>query len=260
MIRYFFVLLLAGFAICGGSLALFGINLRNRPRPKGIGYWLRRPLAHISSRREAAGVSAAPRLAALLAAAAILGTASFFGLGGTASQASVPAVASATAEPRGNVSEPGAYTSIRDELRAMMARPEIPAPVAPASAAPAPSPTPAPTPEPPQPTPAPKPVAVLGAAATPAPADGLEGIICSKPWPCGEAIAVASCESGLDRNGRLDGNWATNGNNYGLFQIDGIHADLWPDFYTSWMDPVKNTEWAFELWSVSGWAPWACRP
>ena len=80
------------------------------------------------------------------------------------------------------------------------------------------------------------------------------------PWPCDQAIAVASCESGTDRYGRLDGNWATNGNNYGLFQINGIHADLWPDFYTSWMDPVKNTEWAFELWSVSGWRPWSCRP
>ena len=105
-----------------------------------------------------------------------------------------------------------------------------------------------------------EPVAVLAAAATPVPPDGFEGIICSKPWPCGEAIAVASCESGTDRNGRLDGNWATNGNNYGLFQINGIHADLWPDFYTAWMDPVKNTEWAYEIWSASGWRPWSCQP
>lgn len=258
MIRYFFVLLLVGFAICGGSLALFGINLRNRPRPKGIGYWIRRPLAGISSRREAARVSPAPRLAALLAAAVILGTASFFGLGGTAGQASVPPVASATPEPTVAASAP-AYASLHDETRAMIARAADSAAIA--SAAPTPAPTPAPTVAPtPRVTPAPKPAAVADAAATPAPADGFEGIICSKDWPCGEAIAVASCESGLDDNGRLDGNWATNGNNYGLFQINGIHADLWPDFYTAWMDPVKNTEWAFEIWSASGWRPWSCQP
>jgi hypothetical protein len=258
MIRYFFVLLLAGLALCGGSLALFGINLRNRPRPKGIGYWIRRPLAGIASRREAARVSAAPRLAALLAAAVVLGTASFFGLGGTASQASVPPVASATPEARVDASAP-AYTSLHDESRTMVARAADSAPTD--SASPTPAPTVAPTPAPtPRVTPALKPVAVAAAAATPAPTDGFEGIICSKDWPCGEAIAVASCESGTDDSGRLDGNWATNGNNYGLFQINGIHADLWPDFYTSWMDPVKNTEWAFEIWSVSGWRPWSCRP
>jgi Lysozyme like domain len=137
-----------------------------------------------------------------------------------------------------------------------MARPKISSPAA--SAEPTPAPALAPTPEAPQPTH--EPVAVLAAAATPVPPDGLEGIVCSKPWPCDQAIAVASCESGLDRNGRLDGNWATNGNNYGLFQINGIHADLWPDFDASWMDPVKNTEWAFEIWSANGWRPWSCQP
>jgi hypothetical protein len=269
MIRYFFVLLLAGFAVCGGSLALVGINLRNRSRTKGIGYWLRRPLEHISTRREPARVSPAPRLATLLAAAAILGTASYFGLGGSASQASVPPVASATPEPRVDASGP-AYTSIHDELRAMMARSVVSD--ATASAAPPPAPTLAPTPEAPQPAAAPEPVAVAAAALaptpaavaaaapTPTPADGFEALICSKPWPCGEAIAVASCESGRDRNGRLDGNWATNGNNFGLFQINGVHAGLWPDFYTAWMDPVKNTEWAYEIWSASGWRPWSCQP
>jgi len=142
----------------------------------------------------------------------------------------------------------------------MMARSEILAPSA--TAEPTPAPTPAPTPEAPQPTPEPvaAAVAVLAAAATPVPLDGFEGIICSKPWPCDQAIAVVSCESGTERNGRLDGNWATNGNNFGLFQINGIHADLWPDFYTSWMDPGKNTEWAFEIWSASGWRPWSCQP
>jgi hypothetical protein len=92
------------------------------------------------------------------------------------------------------------------------------------------------------------------------PTDGFEAIVCSKPWPCAEAIKVASCESGLDRRGRLDGNWARNGNNYGLFQINSVHADRWPTFYQDWMDPVRNTEWAFEIWLTSGWGPWECNP
>ncbi len=254
MIRYLFVFLLAGAAVCSGFLALFGINARNRPRTEDIGYWVRRSFEALSSPRDPARVTPVPRIVTLLVAAAILGTGAYLGLDQTASQASVPAVASATAEPRVDASAPSAYTSLHDELRAMMVRPAIPAPSATAE------PTPAPTPEAPAPAPEPEPVAVLAAAATPVPPDGLEGIICSKPWPCDEAIAVASCESGTDRNGRLDGNWATNGNNFGLFQINGIHADRWPDFYTSWMDPVKNIEWAYEIWSVSGWRPWSCRP
>jgi Lysozyme like domain len=256
MIRYLFVLLLAGAAVCSRFLALFGINARNRPRTEDIGYWVRRSFEPISSPRDPTRVTPVPRIVTLLAAAAILGTGAYLGLDQTASQASVPAVAPATSEPRFDASEPGTSSSLHDELRAMMARPKISSPAA--SAEPTPAPALAPTPEAPQPTP--EPVAVLAAAATPVPPDGLEGIVCSKPWPCDQAIAVASCESGLDRNGRLDGNWARNGNNFGLFQINGIHADLWPDFDTSWMDPVKNTEWAFEIWSANGWRPWSCQP
>jgi Lysozyme like domain len=108
------------------------------------------------------------------------------------------------------------------------------------------------TPDVPQPTAAP---------AEPIHASGFEAIVCSEPWPCGEAIAVAACESGTDANGRLDGNWATNGGNYGLYQINAIHAGNWPDFWENWMNPERNAEWAFELWSHEGWAPWgACAP
>jgi hypothetical protein len=93
------------------------------------------------------------------------------------------------------------------------------------------------------------------------PADGFEGIICALPWPCHEAIAVAACESGRGLDGRLDGNWAIGaGSNYGLFQINQIHAPRWPDFWTAWMDPYKNAQWAFEIWSSSGWGPWGCKP
>jgi hypothetical protein len=85
-------------------------------------------------------------------------------------------------------------------------------------------------------------------------------MICAMPWPCAEAIAVASCESGRDMNGLLDGNWATNGNNFGLFQINSVHASKWPDFYDNWMDPTRNIQFAFEIWSDSGWYPWHCQP
>ena len=86
-----------------------------------------------------------------------------------------------------------------------------------------------------------------------------EAIICSEPWPCGEAISVARCESGTDVRGRLDGNFASNGDNYGLFQLNSIHAGLWPDFWAAWSDPVRNTAWAFEIWSEAGgtfWPDW----
>jgi hypothetical protein len=93
------------------------------------------------------------------------------------------------------------------------------------------------------------------------PADGLEAIVCSFPWPCEEAIAVAACESGVDANGRLDGNWAHSSTGYGLFQINAVHAWRWPDFWEAWMDPYKNTAWAYEIWlDWGGWSAWTCQP
>jgi len=124
-----------------------------------------------------------------------------------------------------------------------------------ASAESAPAPPPSPTP-PAIPSPAPAP------AATPAPAkpahllssDSLRALICSYPWPCEEALRVKWCESGS----RWDSIGA--GANYGGFQINAIHANRIPDFWTSWMDPEKNTAWAFDIWSRQGWKPWGCRP
>ena len=133
---------------------------------------------------------------------------------------------------------------------------------------PTPAPTPAPTPEP---TPAPTP-AVLGASLPqslpPAPAvptppleGGLEALVCSYSWPCEQALAVARCESGVDSAGKLDGIYAVSSrNSYGLFQINSIHARRFPDFWESWMDPAKNTAWAYQIWSEQGWRPWSCRP
>lgn len=125
---------------------------------------------------------------------------------------------------------------------------------------PAPAPVPAsPTPTPPTPappTPAPKP-----APAVQVPTDGLEALVCSYSWPCQEALAVARCESGVDSAGRLDGIFAASSrSSYGLFQINSVHARRFPEFWESWMDPAKNTAWAFQIWSEQGWRPWSCRP
>ncbi len=185
-----------------------------------------------------------PHIVGLLVAAVVLGTAAYLGLGDRTDVAAVT-----PSSPSSDLD-----TSLRDEVRSIGSYSRN---------------TPVKTDDAPAPALAP-PAAELQPHARTArsaanvsiqtPTDGFEAIICSKPWPCSQAIEVASCESGLNRNGRLDGNWATNGNNYGLFQINSIHANKWPDFFQDWMDPVKNTEWAFEIWSKSGWAPWECNP
>lgn len=114
---------------------------------------------------------------------------------------------------------------------------------------------------PPTPTPPATPTPVPASAATPASAkppqlssDALRALICSYPWPCEEALRVKWCESGS----RWDAIGA--GANYGGFQINAIHANRIQDFWTSWMDPEKNTAWAFDIWSRQGWKPWGCRP
>jgi hypothetical protein len=122
--------------------------------------------------------------------------------------------------------------------------------------APAPLTTPAPALAPPPasiPTPAPAPAYVP-------PPEGLEAIICAYPGPCQEAVAVALCESGADASGRPDGVYASSRTGYGLFQINPIHVRRFPDFWESWMDPEKNTAWAYQIWAEQGWRPWACRP
>src|SRR3990172_6983656 len=99
-----------------------------------------------------------------------------------------------------------------------------------------------------------------GASAEGQALDGIEAIICSYVWPCGEALAVAACESGHGTDGRLDGAWAVGGSSYGVFQINAIHAYRWPDFWEAWMIAERNVAWAYELWAEQGWRPWSCRP
>jgi hypothetical protein len=124
---------------------------------------------------------------------------------------------------------------------------------------PTPSPTPAPTASPapaPPPTPAPPPPqpVVTPAPGSPLSAEQIQALVCSYAWPCDEALRVMWCESG----GRPSA--IGRGANYGLFQMNQVHARRIPEFWTSWMDPVKNIEWAYQLWLRQGWRPWGCKP
>src|SRR3990167_5479371 len=82
--------------------------------------------------------------------------------------------------------------------------------------------------------------------------------ICELPWPCAEALAVASCESTL----RPDAvSWT--GESFGLMQI---HAETWAvfmdahgfDFWNQWMIAEKNLQMAYIIWQRSGWGAWSC--
>jgi len=122
---------------------------------------------------------------------------------------------------------------------------------------PPPTPTPPPAPAPvPEPTPAP-PAAPPAPTAIPFPQLSkaeIQTLVCTYPWPCEQALKVMWCESG----GKP---WAIGrGANYGLYQINHVHARRIPDFWTAWMNPAKNIEWGYALWARQGWKPWACRP
>jgi hypothetical protein len=55
--------------------------------------------------------------------------------------------------------------------------------------------------------------------------------------------------------------WAIGrGSNYGLFQLNQVHARRLADFWVSWMDPATNIAWAYNLWAMQGWKPWGCKP
>jgi Lysozyme like domain len=254
MIKRVLVLLLATATLCGGLYVLRAGKPRKLSPTADIGLGLESDVAP-SAPHEPPPPILTPHIVGLIVAAVLLGTAAYLGLGDSTGVAAVtplspsPAAAFVTAAP-----EPDVNTSLRDEIESIGSNSRNAA----AKAAGAPAPSPAPPAAELQPPGRTARSAVYASIQTPT--DGFEAIVCSKPWPCAEAIAVASCESGLDRHGRLDGNWATNGTNYGLFQINGVHANSWPDFYQDWMDPVKNTEWAFEIWLKSGWAPWECKP
>ena len=121
---------------------------------------------------------------------------------------------------------------------------------------PTPSPAPAATPLPTavptaEPIPQPTPVTVVDSRASESVALAIEQAF---PFDLGTAWYVAKRESLLDPNAYNE-NW--NGSvDLGLFQINSIHAWRWPDYWTAWSDPVRNAQWALELWQEQGWRPW----
>ena len=84
------------------------------------------------------------------------------------------------------------------------------------------------------------------------PATDIEQWICTYNWDCRTALRVLYCESGADPNaiGR--------GSNYGLYQINAVHASHWAGFWEHWFEPAWNIALAYEIWTVRGWSPWAC--
>lgn len=243
MIKRVLVLLLTAVALSGGVYILRAGKPRKSSQTEDAGLRLE-PDVPPSEPHKPPPPILTPHIVGLLVAAVVLGTAAYLGL---VDSTKVAAVTPPNPSSDLNTSLGDEVLSIGSHSRNTPVKTDgtsTPAPASPAAEL----------------QPLARTVRSAVNAAIQTPTDGFEAIICSKPWPCSEAIEVASCESGLDRHGRLDGNWATNGNNYGLFQINSIHADSWPDFYQAWMDPVKNTEWAFEIWSKSGWGPWECNP
>lgn len=204
------------------------------------------------------------RVASLALLAIILSAAAYFGLGKNSETARAY-----QADPQTPDSIVATVPDIRaaeSAIQKTVPQEEITSLLARSAVANIPPPAPTATPEPPAPTPAvaaevatPPPPPAAAPAAISLPADGIEAIICALPWPCQQAINVAACESGRDMQGRLDGSWATNGNNYGLFQINSIHANKWPDFWDHWMDPTRNAQFAYDIWLAQGWWPWDCR-
>lgn len=71
-----------------------------------------------------------------------------------------------------------------------------------------------------------------------------------------QAVEVARCESGLNPGAVSPG-----GGNWGLFQINKVHAGrvsgmgfAWGDMLQSW----ENAQVAADLWAQAGWSPWSC--
>ena len=88
-------------------------------------------------------------------------------------------------------------------------------------------------------------------------------IICSKPWPCSEALRVAECESELkpwavsppNSNGTRD---------WGVMQInDGAWGKrVFGERWDRVLDPQTNVDMAWHIYQTAGnsWQPWTCKP
>jgi hypothetical protein len=89
-------------------------------------------------------------------------------------------------------------------------------------------------------------------------ADGewIKEVICAYDWPCGEALAVARCESRFHADAV-----SPDGANYGWFQINIIHRRRVDGDMARLLDPVENARVAYAIYRDNyGWSPWSCRP
>ena len=94
--------------------------------------------------------------------------------------------------------------------------------------------------------------------------DELRALVCSKPWPCGEALAIVDCESKGNTNERSPtGDYGILGINYEnhrdkVLQVTGSEAA------ESLFDPWVNVEVGYMIYSgvggPGGWEQWVCTP
>lgn len=74
-------------------------------------------------------------------------------------------------------------------------------------------------------------------------------------WAVDDALSVLSCESDGDDT-------AVSNGNYGLFQINAIHAWRVGGDLSLLLDPAVNVAVTCAIWLDWGdsWEPWACKP
>lgn len=76
-------------------------------------------------------------------------------------------------------------------------------------------------------------------------------LVCSYNWPCQKALQIMFCES----SNRA---WIIANGNYGLFQINRIHAPRLTvnNDPNEFLDPTINVHAAYTLYTERGWQPW----
>jgi soluble lytic murein transglycosylase-like protein len=77
-----------------------------------------------------------------------------------------------------------------------------------------------------------------------------EDLLCGyADWDCAKAYRVMLCESSGNPRAYAAGN-------YGLMQVNGIHAHRVGGNPAAFYDPATNIEIAHQLWQERGWQPW----
>lgn len=97
----------------------------------------------------------------------------------------------------------------------------------------------------------------MGGGLTDAAQGWIIALICSYPWPCGEAVAVARCESRLDFSAV-----SADGQNVGGFQVNLVHVGKVGGRAEQLLVPQINVMVAYSIWLDYGghWTAWSCRP